>query len=139
LNVLEHITEDVAALRDVRRTLKPGAPLLIYVPAFPVLYTSMDARVGHIRRYKRDTLARCVTAAGVAVERGDFAESIGLFGTLVYGRTDRGTGSINLPLLKIYDRAIFPLSRALDGLTHRWFGKNLVLVARNPASAGSPS
>jgi len=135
LNVLEHITDDVAALRDVRRILKPGASLLIYVPAFPVLYTSMDAKVGHIRRYKRDTLARSVTAAGFEIERVEYADSLGFFATLLYRMTDRSTGAINRRMLAIYDRAIFPLSRALDRLTHRWFGKNLVLVARNPAAA----
>jgi hypothetical protein len=37
-------------------------------------------------------------------------------------------------MLRLYDRLLFPLSRALDLLTHRWFGKNLVLVARKPAA-----
>jgi SAM-dependent methyltransferase len=137
LNVLEHITEDVAALRDVRRTLARGALLLIYVPAFPVLYTSMDAKVGHVRRYRRDTLMRSVTAAGFEVERVEYADSIGFFAALAYRMTDRGNGGINLRMLKLYDRAIFPLSRALDRLTHRWFGKNLVLVARNPSVAAN--
>jgi SAM-dependent methyltransferase len=139
LNVLEHINEDVAALRDVRRILKPGARLLIYVPAFQVLYSSMDAKVGHVRRYRRDTLTHSVTAAGFEVERVEYADSIGFFATLAYRLTDRGTGGIDLRMLKIYDRAIFPLSRALDRLTHRWFGKNLLLVARNPAAVSSPS
>lgn len=134
LNVLEHITDDVTALRDVRRMLKPGARLLIYVPAFPVLYTSMDEKVGHVRRYRRDTLARSVKAAGFEVERVEYADSIGFFATLVYRLADRGAGGINPRMLRIYDRAVFPLSRALDRLTHRWFGKNLVLVARNPAA-----
>ncbi len=112
----------------------PGARLLVYVPAFPVLYTSMDAKVGHVRRYKRDTLARSVTAAGFEIERVEYADSIGFFATLVFRLMDRGTGDINPRMLKLYDRVVFPLSRALDVLTHRWFGKNLVLVARNPAT-----
>jgi SAM-dependent methyltransferase len=139
LNVLEHITEDVAALRDVRRVLKPGARLLIYVPAFPLLYTSMDAKVGHVRRYRRKTLAGSVTAAGFEVERVEYADSIGFFATLLFRLTDNGRGGINPRMLRIYDRAIFPLSRSLDRLTHRWFGKNLVLVARNPAPTTQPS
>ena len=135
MNVLEHIADDVATLRDVRRSLEPGAPLLIYVPAFPVLYTSMDAKVGHLRRYRRDTLARSVSAAGFEIERVEYADSIGFLATLLYRIADRGSGGINPRMLRLYDRAIFPLSRALDRLTHRWFGKNLVLVARNPLVA----
>ena len=64
LNVLEHIEDDAAALRSLHAKLTDGGKLLIYVPAFPVLYTSMDAKVGHVRRYTRDTLMTRVTAAG---------------------------------------------------------------------------
>lgn len=133
LNVLEHINDDVAALRELRKILKPGARLLVYVPAFPVLYTSMDAKVGHVRRYKRDSLVASVSAAGFTIDRVEYADSIGFFATLAFRLTDRGSGDINLRLLKLYDRVVFPLSRALDLLTRRWFGKNLVLVAQNPS------
>jgi len=50
LNVLEHIHDDVAALRALRLKLIAGGRLFVYVPAFPVLFTSMDAKVRHIRR-----------------------------------------------------------------------------------------
>ncbi len=134
LNVLEHIAEDVTALRELRVALKPGARLLVYVPAFPVLYTSMDAKVGHVRRYKRDTLAHAVAAAGFTIECVEYADSIGFFATLAFRLTDRGTGDIDPRMLKLYDRVVFPVSRALDRVSRRWFGKNLVLVARNPAT-----
>lgn len=139
LNVLEHIPDDVAALRELRTTLKPGARLLVYVPAFPALFTSMDAKVGHLRRYKRASLMASVSAAGFSIDRAEYADSIGFFATLAFRLTDRGSGDINVRLLKIYDRFMFPLSRALDLLTHRWFGKNLVLVARNPGPVTSTS
>jgi len=132
LNVLEHITEDVAALRELRGALKPGARLLVYVPAFQALYTSMDAKVGHVRRYRRDTLAHSVAAAGFEVELVEYADSIGFFATLAFRLTDRGTGGINPRMLRLYDRVVFPVSRALDRISRRWFGKNLVLVGRNP-------
>jgi SAM-dependent methyltransferase len=135
LNVLEHITEDVAALKVLRAALKPGARLLVYVPAFPVLYTSMDSKVGHVRRYTRETLSSSVTAAGFELERVEYADSIGFFASLVFRLTDRGTGNVNPRMLKIYDRLVFPISRVLDRLTRGWFGKNLVLVARNPAAS----
>ena len=131
-NVLEHIPDDVEALRGLRAKLAPGARLLIYVPAFQVLYTSMDANVGHVRRYSRDTLTRNVSAAGFAVEATEFVDSIGFFATLVFKMADRGGGHVNPRMLRIYDRIIFPVSLVLDRIVHRWFGKNLLLVARNP-------
>ena len=44
-NVLEHIEDDEAVLRDLFRVAAPGAQLLLYVPAFPVLFSAMDKRV----------------------------------------------------------------------------------------------
>jgi 2-polyprenyl-3-methyl-5-hydroxy-6-metoxy-1,4-benzoquinol methylase len=131
-NVLEHIPDDVEALRGLRAKLAPGARLLVYVPAFQLLYTSMDANVGHLRRYSRDTLTRNVSAAGFVVEAVEYVDSMGFFATLAFKITDRGSGDVNSRLLRIYDRIIFPMSRALDRIVHRWFGKNLLLVARNP-------
>jgi SAM-dependent methyltransferase len=69
-NVLEHIDDDGAALADIRRVLRPGGTLLAYVPAFAVLYTSMDRRVGHLRRYRRHDLCNKVEAAGFDVFSG---------------------------------------------------------------------
>jgi SAM-dependent methyltransferase len=130
LNVLEHIPDDVAALRRVRTKLRSDGTLLIYVPAFPLLYTSMDAKVGHLRRYTRRTLLAAVRAAGFAVERCAYVDSLGFFAALVFKIGDRGAGDINRRALRLYDRAVFPLSRIIDRLTGRWFGKNLLLIAR---------
>jgi SAM-dependent methyltransferase len=131
-NVLEHIDDDVEALRGLRNSLVPGACLLIYVPAFQLLYTSMDANVGHVRRYSRRALVHNVRAAGFAVESCEFVDSLGFFATLVFRLTDRGRGEVNPRLLRVYDRVVFPVSRLLDRIFRFWFGKNLLLVARNP-------
>jgi hypothetical protein len=92
----------------------------------------MDANVGHVRRYSRDTLMRAVSAAGFSVEAVEYVDSLGFFATLACKMTDRGKGDVNPRMLRIYDRIIFPVSRVLDRICHRWFGKNLLLVARNP-------
>ena len=54
LNVLEHIEDDDGALRLIARKIAPGGRVLLYVPAFELLFTSMDRKVGHHRRYRRD-------------------------------------------------------------------------------------
>ena len=50
MNVLEHIHNDTATIAALRARLKIGGRLLIYVPAFPLLYTSVDRKVRHVRR-----------------------------------------------------------------------------------------
>ena len=95
LNVLEHIEDDVAALRRLRKKLKTGGTVLIYVPACPLLYTSMDAKVGHVRRYTRRTLIAEGRAAGFGVERCAYVDSLGYFATLLFKVGDNDGGDIN--------------------------------------------
>ena len=53
LNVLEHIKDEQKTVFDLHRCLRPGGRLLLYVPAFNILYSQMDRHVGHFRRYRR--------------------------------------------------------------------------------------
>jgi SAM-dependent methyltransferase len=64
LDVLEHVDDDVAVLRELRRVAKPGARLLVTVPAFPALWSSHDAAAGHVRRYSRAQLTASARAGG---------------------------------------------------------------------------
>lgn len=134
LNVLEHIEDDVGALRTLRAKLVPRGRLFVYVPAFPVLYTSMDARVRHVRRYTRTTLRESLAAAGFEILELRYADSLGFAATLLFKTLDNGRGDVNRGLLRLYDRLAFPVSRALDALTHRWFGKNLLALAAKPSA-----
>lgn len=132
LNVLEHIDDDVGALRALHAKLTAKGKLLIYVPAFQLLYTSMDAKVGHVRRYTRGMLMTRVRDAGFKIEHVGYADSIGFFATLAFKAIGNKDGNVSLNALKLYDRAVFPLSRGLDAVAKRWFGKNLLLVASKP-------
>jgi len=135
LNVLEHIEDHVGTLRQLHATLKPAGKLLIYVPAFQILYTSMDAKVGHVRRYTRASLSAAVSAAGFTVDRVAYVDCLGFLATLLFKLGDRGTGTVNRTALKLYDRLVFPLSACLDVVMRRWFGKNLLLLAHKAAAA----
>jgi SAM-dependent methyltransferase len=130
LNVLEHIEDDVGALRRLCAKLAPDGRLLIYVPAFPLLYTSMDAKVGHVRRYTRRTLIAAVRTAGFQVERAAYVDSLGFLAALVFKAVGDRDGEINPRALKLYDRVVFPLSRIIDRAAQCCLGKNLLLIAR---------
>jgi SAM-dependent methyltransferase len=131
-NVLEHIEDDRAALRELRQAIQPGGSLIVYVPAFPMLYTSMDRKVGHFRRYRRRDLIDTVVDAGFDVESCRYADSLGFAATLAYRLIGSKEGDITGRSVRIYDRYVFPISSALDPVTRRLFGKNLLLVARRP-------
>jgi SAM-dependent methyltransferase len=130
LNVLEHIEDDVAMLRTCHEKIRPGGRLLIYVPAFQVLYSSMDKLVGHCRRYTRRELCEKVRLSGFEVIRNEYVDSAGFLASLLFKISGNNSGVINREALIAYDRYAFPLSRLLDRVLNRIFGKNVLLIAR---------
>lgn len=69
LNVLEHIDDDVGALRHAFNLLKPGGVLIAEVPAGKYLYDSYDAELQHFRRYGASELVDKLTHVGFALHR----------------------------------------------------------------------
>jgi SAM-dependent methyltransferase len=125
LNVLEHIEDDDAIVRLWLQKLRPGGRLLVYVPAFEVLFSSMDRKVGHFRRYTKQMLNAKLKQAGFQVTETRYADSIGYLATLIYKAFDNGEGSVNLRMLKVYDRWVIPLSRIFDLIASPFVGKNV--------------
>lgn len=136
INVLEHIEHDNDVVQEFFRCLKPGAKACIYVPAFPMLYSSMDEHVGHVRRYTRTRLLKPFIAAGFSVERCRYEDFLGFFASVVLKmlpKKEGSNGSLNTNMVKFYDRYLFPLSRALAPIFGRWIGKNLSLIVSKPS------
>jgi SAM-dependent methyltransferase len=66
-NLLEHVPDDVAALREIARVLRPGARAALVVPAGPGTYDYYDRFLGHERRYGRSELAGKARTVGLEV------------------------------------------------------------------------
>lgn len=69
LDVIEHIDDDIGALRELRRLTRPGGTLLVTVPAYPRLWSSHDELNQHRRRYTRPVLLERAVAAGWSPRR----------------------------------------------------------------------
>ena len=133
LNVLEHVEDDRSAVAELFRVTRPGGRLLVYVPAFPLLFTDLDRQVGHHRRYRRRELVQLASAAGYVVDRCVYADSLGFVSSLAWRATGMRSQTVFTPrAVQRYDRWIFPVSRKLDTVCERFLGKNLVLLARRP-------
>lgn len=68
-DIIEHVDDDLQALREVLRVLKPGAKALITVPAFQSLWGLQDTVSHHKRRYSRKNLIEKLTHSGMKVEQ----------------------------------------------------------------------
>ena len=130
LNVFEHIEHDTIVIREVLQKLKPGGSLLIYVPAFECLRTSLDDKVCHYRRYTKTTLRRLVAQEGFAIEQVRYADCLGFIAALVFRLLNRSASAMTATAISFYDRWLFPPSRVLDKVFGRWFGKNVYLLCR---------
>jgi SAM-dependent methyltransferase len=69
LDVIEHLADDVAALRELRRVTAPGGALLVTVPAYQWLWSGHDEINHHHRRYSRRALLAAAERAGWHCER----------------------------------------------------------------------
>jgi glycosyltransferase involved in cell wall biosynthesis len=69
LNVIEHVEDDLQALRNIRDALEEGGRAIILVPFGPGLYGTLDEVLGHFRRYTREGLVGVAEQAGFRVER----------------------------------------------------------------------
>lgn len=67
LNILEHIEQDLAAIRHIYRILKPGGVAVIEVPAGPHLYDIYDKKLLHFRRYRLNDLMGLLQHVGFRV------------------------------------------------------------------------
>jgi SAM-dependent methyltransferase len=67
-DVLEHIDDDAAVAREIRRALRPGGVFVCTVPAHPWLFGPHDRALHHHRRYTRRSLRGVLERAGLKVE-----------------------------------------------------------------------
>lgn len=137
LDVIEHLDDDVAGLSEIRRTLKPGASAVIYVPAFMALWGPNDDQSGHKRRYRLPELQAAAEKAGLKVERISYSNfamflPIWLGRKLLnfLGRTEASENKINHPLINNLMAWMFS-SEANWLRRHRLpFGVSIVCVVR---------
>jgi 2-polyprenyl-3-methyl-5-hydroxy-6-metoxy-1,4-benzoquinol methylase len=86
LNVIEHLQNDLEALRTLRQRLVPGGHIIIMVPAMQFLYGSLDRAFGHYRRYNKKGMQKLVEEIPFKVVANQYVNVIGMLGWHFYGR-----------------------------------------------------
>jgi SAM-dependent methyltransferase len=72
LDVLEHLDDDLAAARELRRVLAPGGAAIVTVPAFQGLWSAHDEALEHRRRYRLPQIEAVLREAGLRIEHGSY-------------------------------------------------------------------
>ena len=136
-DVVEHMDDDVAGLREMRRVLQPNGRLLLFVPTFMFLWGVQDDVSNHRRRYRLPELRRVVREAGFEVERTTYANITFFAPILLVRKIMRLTGlrtatenSINIPALNGVLGRVFGFESKLLQHFNFPFGVSGLCVAR---------
>lgn len=129
MNVLEHIEDDKEVFAALAGRLNPGGRMIVHVPAFKILFSSMDRVVGHHRRYRAGELRQYSAQFGLTIRTCRYCDPLGFFASLLFRLAGDESGVISARSVKVYDRTAFRIGTVLEPLTGRLFGKNVLLVA----------
>lgn len=132
VNVLEHVEEEGPFLDALKALLRPRGHLLLFVPALPFLYGSLDVAVEHYRRYTKRSLAAALRNAGYDLLMLRYMNAAGILPWLISGRILRRR-TIRAADVRFYDRWVIPVIRRLEQRLEPPIGQSLLAVARRPS------
>ncbi len=126
-NVLEHVEDDAKLLGEMKSCVTDKGVIIIYVPAFKVIFTQLDVLVEHLRRYRTSDLRDLAHAQSLRIKRLQYCDPVGFVLAFIY-KLIGGSGNLNSRSVWIFDRILFPISDKLEIVTKRLFGKNALAV-----------
>jgi SAM-dependent methyltransferase len=132
INVLEHIDDDRMAIANLVDVLKLGGHLLLSVPALMMLYNDLDRLAGHCRRYTIGRLQDILEEQPVDILRLCYFNPIGGLGW--WANSLRRHESLNDRVvngqIRVFDKYVVPVSKALDPVFRSFFGQSVTCIAR---------
>ena len=127
LDVIEHIEDDRFELDTAYNLLKKNGHLIIIVPAFQILFSKFDQRVGHFRRYRKEFFKRYSEEKNLKIKKLVYFDFLGFF-IILFSKLLNLTNSKKTTLgIKIWNFLI-PLSRLIDKITFHSIGKSIVCI-----------
>jgi glycosyltransferase involved in cell wall biosynthesis len=130
LNVLEHIEDHAGTLQNIRTVLEPGGRLILLVPNGPKAYGSVDAAIGHYRRYTPDSLEALLKQSGYQLEEMLPFNRVSWPGWRFTGQILKAT-TISPGSMRMFDRFVW-LWRKIDKQLP-WQPISIIAIARRAA------
>ena len=138
IDVLEHVSDDLALLTKYTRQASPGALVIVSVPAFMNLWSGHDVFLEHFRRYRRREVLALAESAGLDVHHSQY-----LFGTTflpLWVLRKMPKSSLPASHMKAVPKPVNTALSTFFKIEHglRWnpiLGSTFLLVAKVPADA----
>lgn len=135
-DIIEHVDDDLSALRELRRVLKPKGHLLLTVPAFELLWGLQDEVGHHKRRYRLPDLLERIADASLLPERHFYFNYLLFLPILLMRRLMRvlplrvaSEGEINAPWLNRVLHRLFRFDVRTAPRLRPPFGVSALVVA----------
>lgn len=126
INVLEHIKDDLQALRHCYKLLIEGGRLILFVPALKVLYGAIDQADGHYRRYTKVELTNKLRQAGFVIKKGVYANFFGIFPWVLHSKILKK--SVHPPKQMVFFDKFVPFCTLWEKLFRPPIGLNLLFI-----------
>jgi ubiquinone/menaquinone biosynthesis C-methylase UbiE len=129
LNVLEHIENDILALKNFYQILQIPGYLILQLPALKFLYGNIDHQLGHYRRYTKRMLFDKVRKTKFKIERMDYLNLIGTVGWF-YDARIKGLINQNQQHISFFDNRVVPIVRKFERNIKIPFGQSLIAILK---------
>lgn len=138
LNVLEHVKDDVQALKNIYSKLTPGGRVTLLVPCHKFLFNTLDESVGHYRRYTKKDMLEKVAKTSFEVEKLFYFNFPSIFGWYWNGNIQKKR-VLNSNAVSLFNTLV-PVFRLIEQYIFRKrLGISLIVVLRKPINSTAQS
>lgn len=126
LNVIEHLENDLLAIRNAGRLLRNNGKLVVLVPAGQCLYNSLDKALGHYRRYSKTQLNKLLESTGLVINSCRYFNAAAVGGWWFSGNILKDK-IISPSKLNLYNQLV-PFFRIVDWFAAPFMGLSVISV-----------
>lgn len=136
IDVLEHIENPDAAVKEFKRVLKPGGTLIVSLPAHMCLWGQHDDLSGHVKRFTQKELNELLDVSGLKLVFSSYQQLVFFLPMFLFRKIKKLTGSnksdfsITPNLFNTMFRFIVRMEKYLIGRVFIPFGINVLGVSK---------
>lgn len=134
INVLEHLEDDLQAVKNMKDMICEGGHVILFVPAFQKLYCQLDKNVSHYRRYDRGVLKKLAAECDMEVVKNGYFNALGIIPYYLKGKKkikegesfSTGLNENNSKLYNFASKILEPIEKVIPPL----FGISEVIILK---------